>query len=435
VCALYGIAAINDAASAWRYSRSVYRRDAKKFFMHTTETEKKQSNRLAEVASLFLRLGFTAFGGPAAHIAMMRREIVQRRNWISDERFLDLLGIVNLIPGPNSTELAIYLGYVRAGWPGLIVAGVCFIGPAMLIVLTFAWLYVRYGTLPQAGWLFYGIKPVVIAIVAQALWGLLRTLLKSVLPAMLMVVVLVLYLLGVNELLLLLGGGVIYGSVRWLQARNKKNVMPSGVLPFTPSFAGFRELWRAVVVSPVLANVAAVAVPVSSLTLFLTFLKIGATLYGSGYVLLAFLRGDLVDRLHWLTDRQLLDAVSIGQFTPGPVFTTATFIGYVIGGLPGALLATLGIFLPSFAFVAIIHPLATRLRRSPWTAVILDGVNAAAVALMGGVLIELGRSALIDALTWVLALVALAILVRFKVNSVWLILAGAMVGVVRFWLF
>jgi chromate transporter len=406
-----------------------------KLFMKPTETGKKQSNRLAEVASLFLRLGFTAFGGPAAHIAMMRQEIVQRRGWISDERFLDLLGIVNLIPGPNSTELAIYLGYVRAGWPGLLLAGICFIGPAMLIVLAFAWLYVRYGTLPQAGWLFYGIKPVVIAIVAQALWGLLRTVLKSVLPALLIVAVLVLYLLGVNELLLLFGGGIVYGCVRWLRARNKGNVVLHGVLPFTLSMADLRDLWRTMPISPVFAGVVAVVVPVSLLTLFLTFLKIGATLYGSGYVLLAFLRGDLVDRLHWLTDRQLLDAVSIGQFTPGPVFTTATFIGYVIAGLPGALLATLGIFLPSFAFVAIIHPLATRLRRSPWTAPILDGVNAAAVALMGGVLIELGRSALIDVLTWALAIVALAILLRFKMNSVWLILAGALVGVVRFWLF
>src|SRR6266700_764070 len=403
--------------------------------MNPTETEKKQSNRLAEVASLFLRLGFTAFGGPAAHIAMMRREIVQRRGWISEERFLDLLGIVNLIPGPNSTELAIYLGYVRASWPGLLLAGICFIGPAMLIVLAFAWLYVRYGTLPQAGWLFYGIKPVVIAIVAQALWGLLRTVLKSALPALLMVAVLVLYLLGVNELLLLFGGGIVYGCVRWLQARNKGNVVPHSVLPFTLPMAGLRDLWRNVAISPVFANVVAVVVPVSLLTLFLTFLKIGATLYGSGYVLLAFLRGDLVDRLHWLTDRQLLDAVSIGQFTPGPVFTTATFIGYLIGGLPGALLATLGIFLPSFLLVALIHPLATRLRRSPWTAPILDGVNAAAIALMGGVLIELSLSALIDVFTWALAIVALAILLRFKINSVWLILAGALLGVVRFWLF
>jgi chromate transporter len=400
--------------------------------MNTGETEQKQSNGLAEVASLFLRLGFTAFGGPAAHIAMMRQEIVQRRGWISDERFLDLLGIVNLIPGPNSTELAIYLGYVRAGWPGLIVAGVCFIGPAMLIVLAFAWLYVRYGTLPQAGWLFYGIKPVVIAIVAQALWGLLRTVLKSVLPAVLIVVVLVLYLLGVNELLLLFGGGITYGCVRWLQKRNKGHVVHS-VLPFTLPTVGLRGLWRVVAISPPFASMVAVVVPVSLPTLFLTFLKIGATLYGSGYVLLAFLRGDLVDRLHWLTDRQLLDAVSIGQFTPGPVFTTATFVGYLIGGLPGALLATLGIFLPSFVLVAVIHPLATRLRRSPWTAALLDGVNAAAIALMGGVLIELGRSALIDVLTWVLALISLAILLRFKINSVWLILAGAVVGVVRFW--
>jgi chromate transporter len=389
------------------------------------------SNRLAEVAGLFLRLGFTAFGGPAAHIAMMRQEIVQRRKWISDERFLDLLGVVNLIPGPNSTELAIYLGYQRAGWSGLITAGICFIGPAMLIVLALAWLYVRFGSLPETGWLLYGIKPVVIAIIAQAVWGLCRTALKSFWSIALGLVALGLYLFGVNELILLLAGGLFLGIIRWWVRRRQRSVV-SSILPF--SLASVHELWQKVAPGVSLASVASATAPVSLLTLFLTFLKIGAVLYGSGYVLLSFLHTDFVEHLGWLTDRQLLDAISIGQFTPGPVFTTATFIGYLVAGWPGALLATLGIFLPSFLLVALIHPLAERLRQSPWFAAILDGVNIVALALMAGVLLQLGRSALIDVWTWIIALISLVVLLRFKINSVWLILAGAIVGVIRFWL-
>jgi chromate transporter len=390
------------------------------------------SSRLAEVAGLFLRLGFTAFGGPAAHIAMMRREIVQQRQWISDEQFLDLLSIVNLIPGPNSTELAIYLGYRRAGWPGLIVSGVCFIGPAMLIVLALAWLYVRFGSLPQVGWLFYGIKPVVIAIIAQAVWGLCQTVLKGVWPVCLALVALVLYVLGVNQLILLVGGGLCFGVLRWWERRRRQNVVSSSILPF--SFGSMYECWQKTLPTIPLAGVTAAIVPVSLLTLFLTFLKIGVVLYGSGYVLLSFLRTDFVEHLGWLTDRQLLDAVSIGQFTPGPVFTTATFIGYLVAGWPGALVATLGIFLPSFVLVALIHPLAARLRKSPWTAAILDGINIVALSLMTGVLLQLGQNALIDIPTWLVALVSLVILLRFKINSVWLIVAGALVGVVRFWI-
>lgn len=395
-----------------------------------------QGNRLAEVASLFLRLGFTSFGGPAAHIAMMRREIVQRRQWVSDEKFIDLMSIVNLIPGPSSTELAIYLGYLRAGWVGLLVAGICFIGPAMLIVLAFAWLYVRFGSLPQAGWLFYGVKPVVIAIIAQAVWGLGRTILKR-LPAILVAGgVLILSLLGTNQLILLVGSGLIFVILRWLERPQKNTSLKSlksvkSILPLF--FVRIRDIWIAAPAATT-AKVAAMVIPFSMLTLFLTFLKIGAVLYGSGYVLLSFLRTDFVERLGWLTDRQLLDAVSVGQFTPGPVFTTATFVGYLVAGLPGALVATLGIFLPSFIFIAIIHPLVARLRQSPWTAPALDGINAAALALMGSVLFQLGQSALIDVVTWLLALVSLGILLRFKINSAWLIVAGALVGVLRFWL-
>ena len=389
------------------------------------------TNKLAEVALLFLRLGFTAFGGPAAHIAMMRAEVVQRRQWISDERFLDLLSVVNLIPGPNSTELAIYLSYLRAGWPGLLVGGICFIGPAMLIVLTFAWLYVRYGSLPQTTWLLYGIKPVVIAIIAQALWGLCRTVMKSVWPIALAVLVFILYLLSVNVLLLLLGGGLLFGLVRWLQRCQKGNILSIG-LPF--SLIGMAETARMCIATGPFASITLAAIPISLPILFLTFLKIGAVLYGSGYVLLAFLHTDFVSGLGWLTDHQLLDAVSVGQFTPGPVFTTATFIGYLVAGWQGALLATLAIFLPSFAFIPLIHPLATRLRSSPWTSALLDGVNVAALALMAGVLFQLGQNALTDVLTWGIALVSLGVLLRFKINSAWLIAAGAVVGFLRFWL-
>jgi chromate transporter len=400
--------------------------------MGNTYAPEPQQNRLAEVASLFLRLGFTAFGGPAAHIAIMRQEIVQRRKWISDERFMDLMGIVNLIPGPNSTELVISLGYLRAGWPGLLIAGLCFIVPAMLIVLAFAWLYVEFGTLPQVGWLFYGIKPIVIAIIAQALLGLSRTVLKGTLPIIMALLVLVADLLGGNQLLLLATSGLIFVMVRWWVHRQKKETVNS-ILPF--SLASLSALWKgASLATPVMMGAVATNIPVSLLTLFLTFLKIGSVLYGSGYVLLAFLHTDFVQNLGWITDQQLLAAISVGQFTPGPVFTTATFIGYLVARVPGALVATAGIFLPSFLFVALIHPLADKLRRSPWSAALLDGVNVASLALMGSVLIQLGQSTLIDVLTWLIALLAFAILLRFKINAVWLILAGAIVGIVRFWL-
>jgi len=391
-----------------------------------------QKDALSEVVFLFLRLGFTAFGGPAAHIAMMRDEVVKRRKWISDERFIDLWGTCNLIPGPTSTELAIYLGYQRAGWPGLIAGGICFIGPAMLIVLVLAWAYVAFGSLPQVGWLFYGIKPVVVAIIAYALWGLCRTVLKGIWPVIVAILVLGLYLLGVNIIILLFGGGILYGLVR-IAERWYREKRPLAKPPLS-SLAGVLALqWQTLTVP--FMGFATSASPFSLLTLFLTFLKIGAVLYGSGYVLLAFLRSDFVLHLHWLTDRQLLDAISIGQFTPGPVFTTATFIGYVVGGVPGALLATLGIFLPSFLFIALVHPVATRLRRSQWTAPLLDGVNVAALALMAGVLIQLGQNALVDILTWAIAVSAFVILLRFKINSVWLILAGAAIGLIRFWAF
>ncbi|HEX4205939.1 MAG TPA: chromate efflux transporter [Ktedonobacteraceae bacterium] len=387
---------------------------------------------LAEVIGLFLRLGFTAFGGPAAHIALMRTEVVERRRWVSSARFVDLMGITNLIPGPSSTELAIYLGYLRAGWLGLLVAGICFIGPAMLIVLALAWAYVTYGALPQIDWLFYGIQPVVVAIIAQAIWNLGRTIFKGPLAVGLAFLVLVCYFLGVNVLILLFGGAALYGVLRlFISHRSKKTSVTSFAAPLL--LADLRAS-----LEPLIAKIGAGAVvataPISLGLVFLTFLKLGSVVYGSGYTLLAFLRTDLVQNLHWLTDKQLLDAVSIGQFTPGPVFTTATFIGYVIGGWPAALLATLAMFLPSFVLIALIHPVASRLRQAAWTGTLLDGVNAASLALMTGVLIQLGQHALTDVLTWVIALLAFVILLRFKLNSVWLILAGAVIGVLRFWL-
>ncbi|HET6312650.1 MAG TPA: chromate transporter [Chloroflexia bacterium] len=380
---------------------------------------------LGEVAALFLKLGTIAFGGPVAHIAMMRDEVVTRRRWVTDQQFLDLLGATNLIPGPNSTEMAIHLGFVRAGWRGLVVAGSLFILPAMLIVIALAWLYVQYGSTPGAGWLLYGIKPVIIAIVAQALWGLLKTAVKGPLHAIVGAGVLALYLLGFNEILLLFGGGLLVmlleNGLRDWRARSQ-------AASFVPLFGA----------GPLLAQIAAQgAYGLASFnlwTLFLTFLKIGAVLYGSGYVLLAFLRNDFVERLGWLTNQQLLDAVAVGQLTPGPFFTTATFIGYLLGGLPGALVATLGIFLPSCVFVAVSGPFVRRLRRSRWSASLLDGVNVAALGLMLGVTWELGRSALVDLPTVLIAVVAWAALLRFKVNSAWLVLAGGGVGLVGFML-
>ncbi len=368
---------------------------------------------LMELAGLFLRLGFTAFGGPAAHIAMLRHEVVMRRKWLSDAEFLDLLGATNLIPGPNSTEMAIHIGARRAGWPGLLVAGACFILPAVFIVLALAWAYVEFGATPQAEALLYGITPVIIAIVVQALWGLGRSAVKSPLLGAVGLAVLVLYLLGVNELVLLFGGGFLMLALRL--ARHGRLRVPFAAIALPAAGA------------PGLAG-AATAAPVSLAQLFLVFLKIGATLYGSGYVLLAFLRGDLVERLGWLTDRQLLDAVAVGQFTPGPLFTTATFVGYLVAGLPGAALATLGIFLPSFVFVAATHPLVPRLRSSSWAAGFLDGVNVAAVGLMAAVTLQLGRAAIIDPLTAALAAGALTLLLRFKLNSAWLVLAGGTIG-------
>jgi len=377
----------------------------------TAPSSPSNNGALREVAAVFLKLGVIGFGGPAAHIAMMRDEVVRRRRWIDDARFLDLLGMTNLIPGPNSTEMAIHLGYVRAGWPGLALGGVCFIVPAMTLVLVLAWAYVAHGARPEASAVLYGIKPVIIAVVIQAAWALARTAVKSVLLATLGVVTVALYLLGAHELLLLLGGGGIVALARRLRG--------AGVSPLV--------LLTASATGPAMGGVGAA---VSLTTLCLTFLKIGAVLYGSGYVLLAFLRNDFVERLAWLTDRQLLDAVAIGQFTPGPVFTTATFIGYVVAGWTGGVLATVAIFLPSFVFVALSQPLVPKIRASTTAAAFLDGVNVAALGLMVAVTWQLGRAAIVDIPTALLATGGAVALVAFRVNSAWLVAGGAILGVV-----
>ena len=363
---------------------------------------------LAEVAALFLRLGFTAFGGPAAHIGIMHDEVVVKRKWLTDDEFLDLLGATNLIPGPNSTEMAIHIGYRRAGWPGLIVGGLGFILPATLIVILLSRLYVLYGTTPQAGWLLYGIKPVVVAIIAQALWTLGSKALKNRTVILIGLIVFGLYFLEINEVLLLFGAGLVYmfiSNFRRIRTFKASALIPFGALALSQT-----------------------TIPFSYSVLFLTFLKIGSVLYGSGYVLLAFLRSDFVLRLGWITDQQLLDAVAIGQITPGPLFTAATFIGYILGGTPGALLATLGIFLPSFIFVAISNPLIPRIRGSVWAGSLLDGVNASALGLMAAVTFQLAVASLQDVFTALISITSLVLLLRYKINTTWLILGGAIAG-------
>ena len=371
------------------------------------------SKRLAEVAGLFFKLGVIGFGGPAAHIAMMRDETVNRRKWLSDQEFLDLVGATNLIPGPNSTEMAIHIGFLRAGWKGLITGGVCFIVPAMLSVLALAWAYVRFGSMPQATWLLYGVKPVVIAIIVQALWGLGRKAVKGSLTAAVTVAIMALYFAGINEIALLFAGGLaVMVVVNFRKLRGRV----WGIFPVP--IIGIGVLSQA-------------SIPFSMSSLFLTFLKIGSVLYGSGYVLLAFLRADFVVRYGWLTDRQLLDAIAIGQITPGPLFTTATFIGYILGGTPGAILATLGIFLPSFIFVAVSNPLIPKIRSSAWAGALLDGVNVASLGLMAAVSWQLGRASLTGPFTILIAIVSFVLLIRFKVNSTWLIAGGALAGLLR----
>ncbi len=377
----------------------------------------QQQQRLKELAMLFLKLGAIAFGGPAAHIAMMNEEVVRRRQWMSSEKLLDLLGITNLIPGPNSTELAIHIGYERAGWRGLLIAGFCFILPAMLLVWALAAVYVRYQSVPQAAWLLYGVKPVIIAIVLQALWKLGKKAIKDLPTAIAGAAVIGWFFLGGNEILLLLLAGI---GVMVVKAGQRKGNLASGwLVPVGLMPAGLAQVPQAAAVP---------AVTISGLNVFPFFLKVGAVLYGSGYVLLAFLQRDLVERSQWLTSQQLLDAVAIGQITPGPVFTTATFVGYLLAGNVGAIAGTIGIFLPSFVLVLLVNPWATKLRQSVWASGFLDGVNAASLGLMAVVTWQLGTAALVDGITLLLAILSAIAVFRFKINSAWLVLAGALVG-------
>lgn len=384
----------------------------------------KPARPLAELAGLFLKLGTISFGGPAAHTALMEAEVVRRRKWLTHQEFLDLVGATNLIPGPNSTELAIHIGQRRAGWLGLIVAGACFILPAMLIVTAIAWAYVRYGQLPEATALLYGVKPVIIAVVVQALWNLGKSALKTKLLAATGILAATASFLGGNELLVLFSCG--FGLLA-LRAMRHKPVTHG----FAPIYAALPDASTTVATA---TATLAIAAPFSLNLMFFFFLKVGAVLFGSGYVLLAFLRADLVERWHWLTEPQLLDAIAVGQFTPGPVFTTATFIGYLLSGPTGAVVATVGIFLPAFLFVALSSPLIPKLRASPYAGAFLDGVNIASLALMAVVTWQLGASALVDWLTLALAGIAAVLLLRWKINSAWLVLGGASVGLIKAWL-
>jgi chromate transporter len=371
---------------------------------------------LGEIAAVFLKLGTIAFGGPAAHIALMEEEFVSRRRWLTRQEFLDRLGAANLIPGPSSTEMAIFIGQSKAGWPGLIVAGTCFIIPAAIIVGVIAAAYRKYGVLPQVSGVLYAVKAVVIAIIAQAFWKLAQSAVKSRFLAVIGLISAVLAFLVINNLLIL---------------------AIAAVLAALPQLRRGARLAMPALFNPTLVSAGALSAPAltpasfSLLRLFLVFLKTGAVLFGSGYVLLAFLRADFVVRLHWLTEKQLLDAVAVGQVTPGPVFTTATFIGYLLAGVPGAVMATLAIFLPGFLLVAVSGPLLPRIRSSPLAGAMLDGVVVASLALMGVVTWQLGKSAIVDWSTLVIALVSLVLLLRFRINPMWLILGAAIIGLFR----
>jgi chromate transporter len=372
------------------------------------------SGRLTSVSLFFLRLGATAFGGPAVYIAMMRDEVVSRRRWLTDAHFLDLLGATNLIPGPNAAEMAMHIGRLRAGWRGLVLAGLCFTAPATGITLAFAWSYVRFGSTPELSWVLYGVKPIVIGVMIHAIFSLSRPMMSRPLLFLLGGSALALYFLGVNEIALLFGAGLAVVLVAGVGHLRAGWSIPALVLPGMQWLAG--------------AGAAGGASSFSLGVLFLTLLKIGCILYGGGYVLVTFLRADFVDRLGWLTEQQLLDAVAAGQVTPGPLLSTVTFIGYILGSWPGALLATVGVFLPSFAVVAVAGPLIPSLRRLPWTAALLDGVSVAALALMAGVTWQLGRAAIVDVPTAVLTVVGAILLLKLRVNPTWLVLLGAASG-------
>lgn len=367
---------------------------------------------LVELAFVFLKLGTIAFGGPAAHIAMMQDEFVRKRRWITEADFLDRLAAANLIPGPSSTEVAIFIGHAKRGGAGLLVAGCCFIIPAAVMVALIAAVYVRFGSLPQVAGILYAIKAAVIAVILQALWSLARTAARTKLLAFIGVIAIVLNAAGVAPLVVLAIAGAASGAAFWVK---KPGVALSAV-----GFSGKLVL--------LVGSAAVAAAPVSLLRLFLSFLKIGSVVFGSGYVLLAFLRAEFVNHLHWLTEKQLIDAVAVGQFTPGPVFTTATFIGYLVAGVPGAVVATVGVFVPGFVFVALSGRMIPKLRRSPLAAAILDGVVVGSLALMVVVAWQLGRAAIVDWITLAIMVVSAGLLLRFRINSAWIVGGAAVIG-------
>ncbi len=380
-----------------------------------------QQRNLLALATTFLHLGATAFGGPAAHIALMERELVERRGWLERQEFLDLMGATNLVPGPNSTELAIHIGHRRAGMPGLVIAGISFILPAALMVLLLAWGYVRYQSLPQISWILTGVQPIVIAVIVHALWKLGRSALKDIFTVTIALGAGILVASGLSEVSVIFLAALLGGMWAW-RTKPASATPPDPPAPATPTNS-----------APCFLLVGAAAPLTQPMLgqLFLIFLKIGSIVYGSGYVLIAFLREDFVVRLQWITDRQLLDAIAIGQLTPGPLFTSATFIGYLIQGVPGAIVSTLGIFLPSFIFVAILSVLLKKASPSPRARVFLDSVNAASLALMALVTRELGQASVTDGgwlLTALLSGLALLVLTTTKINTIWLILLGAFVG-------
>jgi chromate transporter len=368
---------------------------------------------LTELALVFLKLGTIAFGGPAAHIAMMEDEFVRKRQWITQAEFLDRFAAANLIPGPSSTEVAILIGQSKRGWAGLIVAGSCFIIPAAVLVSLIAAAYVRFGSLPRLAGILYAIKPAVIAIILQALWKLAPTAAKTRTLALIGAAGALLNLAGTGPLLVLAFAGTASGIVFWSKRKKQSAALFPG--------------WKGLAVAGTAAGATAVA-PVTATRLFLSFVKIGSVVFGSGYVLLAFLRSEFVYRLHWLTEKQLIDSVAVGQFTPGPVFTTATFIGYLVAGVHGAILATLGIFLPGFMFVAVSGPLLPKIRQSRLAGAILDGVVVGSLALMAVVAWQLARASITDWLTLAIFVASAIAVLRFRINSARLIAAAALLG-------
>jgi len=378
-------------------------------------TDSTPRHRLLEIIGLFLKLGTISFGGPAAHIALMEQEAVRKRNWLSREHFLDLLAATNLVPGPNATEMAIHIGYIHAGWPGLIAGGVAFIVPTFLISLALAIVYVHFGMLPQGAALFYGINPAVVAIILTATYRLGRTALKEKRAIALSVACLAAALMGINEVIVLLAAGV------------------AGVLLYAPIRKSL-PAWLIVAWGPLTVSLPQAAAWLDDrlVRLALFFLKVGTLIFGSGMVLFVFIQRDMVTGYGWLTQQQLLDAIAVGQMTPGPVLSSATFIGYLVAGWPGAVVSTLAVFAPSFVIIALIGPWIPRLRQSPVIQAFLRGVNAGVVALILAVSVALFRSAIVDMWTVMILIVGLAALLRFRVDTLWLVAGGAAVGLVHY---